>query len=174
MLVTVVLAEPAILLLGGEQYRDAAPILQVQAFALLGIFLSQVWTLGLISLRRQRDVAVANGIVLVLVLVLGVVLVRAYEGIGGAAAAVVDRGRCSRCSSSAFLARAGSQTSCRGSASCRGRSSPALAGALVALLPLSPLARRAARRLPSSSRSRSPSAPIPPEIVPALRGRKPL
>ena len=88
VLVTVVLAEPAILLLGGEQYRDAAPILQVQAFALLGIFLSQVWTLGLISLRRQRDVAVANAIVLALVLVLGVVLVRIYDGIGGALAAV--------------------------------------------------------------------------------------
>ena len=68
VLVTVVLAEPAIVLLGGEQYRDAASILQIQAVALLGIFLSQVWTLGLISLRRQRDVAVANGIVLVLVL----------------------------------------------------------------------------------------------------------
>ena len=89
VLVTFVLAEPAIVLLGGEEYRDAAPILQVLAFALLGIFVSQVLTLGLISLRRQRDVAVANGVALALVIVLGVVLVRAYEGIGGAAAAVV-------------------------------------------------------------------------------------
>ena len=92
VLVTVVLAEPAILLLGGEQYRDAVPILQVLAFALLGIFLSQVWTLGLISLRRQRDVAVANAIALAFVLVLGVVLIRAYSGIGGAAAAVATEG----------------------------------------------------------------------------------
>ncbi len=89
VLVTVILAEPAILLLGGEDYREAAPILQVQAFALLGVFVSQVWTLGLVSLRRQRDVAVANGIALAVVIVLGVVLVRAYEGIGGAVAAIV-------------------------------------------------------------------------------------
>ena len=88
VLVTVVLAEPAILLLGGEKYRDAAPILQVQAFALLGVFVGQVFTLGLVSLRRQRDVAIANGIALAVVIVLGIVLVRAYAGIGGAVAAV--------------------------------------------------------------------------------------
>ena len=120
VLVTVVLAEPAILLLGGEQYREAAPILQVQAFALLGIFLSQVWTLGLISLRRQRDVAIANAIVLALVVVLGVVLVRSYEGIGGAVAAIT---------SEAALASTGSShgpiaRSSPGSGSCRGRSPP--------------------------------------------------
>ena len=88
VLVTFVLAEPAILLLGDEQYRDAAPILRVQAFALLGVFVGQVFTLGLVSLRRQRDVAIANGIALAVVIVLGIVLVRAYAGIGGAVAAV--------------------------------------------------------------------------------------
>jgi O-antigen/teichoic acid export membrane protein len=88
VLVTVLLAEPAITLLFGDEYEDAAPMLQVQAFALVGIFLSQVWTLALVSLRRQRDVALANGIALLAVVALGLVLVGAYEGVGGAAAAV--------------------------------------------------------------------------------------
>ena len=87
VLVTVLLAEPAIRLLFPE-FVDAAPILQIQAFALLGVFVSQTWTLGLVALRRQRDVAIANGITLVAVIVLGVVLVGRYEGIGGAVAAV--------------------------------------------------------------------------------------
>ena len=107
VLVTVVLAEPVIVLLGGEDYRDAAPILQVQAFALLGVFASQVWTLGLVSLRRQRDVAVANGIALVVVIVLGVLLIEAYEGIGGAAAAVATEALLALLLLG-FLARAGS------------------------------------------------------------------
>ena len=169
VLVTVVLAEPAILLLGGEQYRDAAPILQVQAFALLGIFLSQVWTLGLISLRRQRDVAVANGIVLALVLVLGAVLVRAYEGLGGAAAAVVTEGALAVLVFW-FLARA--DRSVVPSLGFLPRPLVAgLAGGLVALLPLSPwlVAPFAAAVFVAVGFA---VGAVPPEIVAAFRGRR--
>ena len=123
VLVTFVLAEPAILLLGDEQYRDAAPILRVQVFALLGVFVGQVFTLGLISLRRQRDVAIANGVALAAVIVLGIVLVRGYEGIGGAVAAVATEALLALLLLG-FLARAGA-TSCPGSAFSGGRSSPA-------------------------------------------------
>ncbi len=170
VLVTLVLAEPAIVLLGDEQYRDAAPILQVQAFALLGIFLSQVWTLGLISLRRQRDVAVANGIVLALVLVVGAVLVRMYDGIGGAAAAV---------STEAVLAVLIFWFLARADRDVRPRLGflprplvAAAAGALVTLLPLSPwlvapLAATVFIAVGFAVRA------VPPEIVPALRGRDP-
>ncbi len=142
VLVTVVLAEPAILLLGGEQYREAAPILQVQAFALLGIFLSQVWTLGLVSLRRQRDVAVANAIVLALVLVLGVVLIRAYDGTGGAVAAVVTEGVLAVLLFW-FLARADRNVVPRLGFLPRPLAA-GVAGALVALLAVQPMGRRAA------------------------------
>ena len=124
VLVTVVLAEPAIVLLGGEEYRDAAPILRVQAFALLGVFLGQVWTLGLVSLRRQRDVAVANGIALAGVLVLGLVLVHAYEGTGGAAAAVATEALLAAAPARLPGAR-GRRRRAPAAASCRGRSSPA-------------------------------------------------
>jgi O-antigen/teichoic acid export membrane protein len=42
-------AEPLLVGLGGEQYRDAAPVLRIQAFALIPVFLGQGWQLGLIS-----------------------------------------------------------------------------------------------------------------------------
>jgi O-antigen/teichoic acid export membrane protein len=170
VLVTVVLAEPAIVLLGDERYRDAAPILQVQAFALLGIFLSQVWTLGLISMRRQRDVAVANGIVLVLVLVVGVVLVGAYDGIGGAAAAVSTEAMLAVLVFW-FLARADRDVAPRLGFLPRPLVAGA-AGALVTLLPLSPwvvapLAAAVFIVVAFAVRA------VPPEIVLALRGRDP-
>lgn len=171
VLVTVVLAEPAILLLGDEQYREAAPILQIQAFALLGIFLSQVWTLGLVSLRRQRDVAVANAIVLALVLVLGVVLVRAYSGTGGAVAAVVTEGVLAVLLF-LFLARADRDVVPRLGFLPRPLAA-GVAGALVALLPLSPwvVAPMAAAVFIAVAFA---VGAVPPEVVPALRGRKPL
>jgi O-antigen/teichoic acid export membrane protein len=171
VLVTVVLAEPAILLLGGEQYRDAVPILQVLAFALLGIFLSQVWTLGLISLRRQRDVAVANAIALAFVLVVGVVLIRAYSGVGGAAAAVATEGTLALLIYW-FLARADRSVLPRLGFLPRPLIA-AVAAALVAFLPLSPwitapLAAAVFVAVAFAVRA------VPPEIVPALRGRRPL
>ena len=171
VLVTVVLAEPAILLLGGEQYRDAVPILQVLAFALLGIFLSQVWTLGLVSLRRQRDVAVANAIALVFVLVLGVVLVRAYSGIGGAAAAVATEGVLAVLVFW-FLARADRAVVPRLGFVPRPLAA-GVAGALVALLPLSPWVAAPLAAVVFIAVAVAIGA-VPPEIVPALRGRKPL
>ena len=172
VLVTVVLAEPAILLLGGEQYRDAAPILQVQAFALLGIFLGQVWTLGTDlgpatarcrrrecdragarrrTRRRPRpDVRGDRGCAC-----------RGRRERGGARGArlLVPRPGRSRCPSGAGLRAIG-------------RSIAGAAGALVALLPLSPwvvapLAAAVFIVVAFAVRA------VPPEIVLALRGRDP-
>jgi O-antigen/teichoic acid export membrane protein len=171
VLVIVILAEPAILLLGGEQYRDAAPILQVQAFALLGIFLSQVWTLGLVSLRRQRDVAVANALVLALVLVLGAVLVRAYDGLGGAIAAVVTEGVLAVLLFW-FLTRVDRAVVPRLGFLPRPLAA-GVAGSLVALLPLSPWIAAPLAAAVFVSVAFAVGA-VPPEIVPALRGRRPL
>jgi O-antigen/teichoic acid export membrane protein len=169
VLVTFVLAEPAILLLGGDKYRDAAPILQVQAFALLGVFVGQVFTLGLVSLRRQRDVAIANGIVLALVIVLGIVLVRAYAGIGGAIAAVATEALLALLLLG-FLARAGDDVVPRFGFLWR----PLVAGAaavLAALLPVSawvvaPLAAAVFVAVGFAVGA------IPEEVVPALRRRR--
>ena len=78
-----ILAEPGIRLIGGEQYLEAAPVLRIQALALIPVFVGQVWQLGLIAGRAQRAMAIANGLALVVVIVLGVSLVPA----GGARAA---------------------------------------------------------------------------------------
>ena len=88
-LVVAVLAEPALRLLFDDEYAGAADILQIQAFSLVGVYLAQAWTLGLVSLRRQREVALANLAALLAVVVLGLVLVSAYGAEGAAVAGVV-------------------------------------------------------------------------------------
>ena len=77
------LAEPGIRLVGGEEYVAAAPVLRIQALALIPLFLVQTWQLGLIAGRAQRAMAVANGVALALVVVLGLVFIP----VGGADAA---------------------------------------------------------------------------------------
>jgi O-antigen/teichoic acid export membrane protein len=84
----VFLAKPVIELLGGSQYGSAASVLRIQGFALVGLFLGQAWQLGLISVRRQRDVAVANAVALVAVIGLGVTLIPALGANGAGVAAV--------------------------------------------------------------------------------------
>jgi O-antigen/teichoic acid export membrane protein len=78
-----ILAEPGIRLIGGEEYLGAASVLRIQALALVPLFLVQTWQLGLIAGRAQRALAVANGLALAVVLVLGLALVPS----GGAEAA---------------------------------------------------------------------------------------
>ena len=87
--VLVVLAEPMIRLLGGAEYLDAVPVLQIQAFALVGVFVGQVWQFGLIATGRQTSVAIANGAALLLVLAMGLVLIPVEGSTGAAVAAVV-------------------------------------------------------------------------------------
>ena len=88
-LVLAVTAEPLLVALGGEEYRDAAPVLQIQALALVPVFLGQGWQLGLIALRRQSALLIANGAAFVVVLVLGLALIPGHEAVGAAVAAVV-------------------------------------------------------------------------------------
>jgi O-antigen/teichoic acid export membrane protein len=88
-LATTAFAAPGIELLYGSEYADAAPMLQVQAWALVPLFLGQVAVLALVALRRQRAIALANAAAVVLVLVLGLVLVEALGGEGAAVAGLV-------------------------------------------------------------------------------------
>ena len=89
VLAVVVLADPLIRLLGGTEYEGAAPVLRIQSLALIAVFLSQVWQLGLIAIRRQSALAIANGVALVLVLALGFGLIPSFEETGAAVAAVI-------------------------------------------------------------------------------------
>lgn len=81
-------AEPVIVILGGEEYRDAGPILSIQAFALIGIFLSQAFTVGLLATRRQKEIAVTSALGLLSILVFGLVLIPLADASGAAAAGV--------------------------------------------------------------------------------------
>ena len=88
VLVVVIIAEPVLVLLGGGQYRDAAPVLRIQVFALIPVFLGQVCVVGLISIRRPSIQAVANGLAVPILLVLGFVLIPLYGAAGAAIAAL--------------------------------------------------------------------------------------
>ncbi|HZP72240.1 MAG TPA: hypothetical protein VFA97_02570, partial [Gaiellaceae bacterium] len=75
VLAIVALAHVVIPFLGGNQYRGAAPVLAIQAFALIAVFVGQTWQLGLLSLRRQSALAWANGVALVVVVAAGGILI---------------------------------------------------------------------------------------------------
>jgi O-antigen/teichoic acid export membrane protein len=81
-------ARPLLIALGGDEFSDAAPTLQIQIFAIVLVFVGQAWQLGLVALRRQRALAVANGVALVVVLVAGVTLIPPFGAVGAAIAAV--------------------------------------------------------------------------------------
>jgi O-antigen/teichoic acid export membrane protein len=81
-------AEPIVRVMGGEEYVDAGPVLSIQAFALVGAFMTQVWALGLVAIRRQRALITVNLLALGTVLALGLTLIPAFDASGAAAAAV--------------------------------------------------------------------------------------
>jgi len=77
-------ADGVIALIGGSAFAEAAPILQVQAFAIVGVFLSQTLQNALVSLRQQQTLIITNAVALAAVIGLGVVLVSRLGAIGGA------------------------------------------------------------------------------------------
>jgi O-antigen/teichoic acid export membrane protein len=89
VVVVIAAAEPIILLLGGADYGAAAGVLQIQALALVGVFLTQVWALGLVAVHRQRALIVVNAVALTTALVSGSILIPLAGDHGAAIAAVV-------------------------------------------------------------------------------------
>ena len=89
VLVLVIAAEPVINVLGGSKYEQAADVLRIQAFALLGAFLTQVWVTGLVSIRRQSALVLTNCVALGTALALGATLIPGLDAKGAAIAAVV-------------------------------------------------------------------------------------
>jgi O-antigen/teichoic acid export membrane protein len=77
-------ADGVIAVIGGSAFAEAAPILQVQAFAIVGVFLSQTLQNALVSLRQQQTLIITNAVALAAVIGLGVVLVSRLGAIGGA------------------------------------------------------------------------------------------
>jgi O-antigen/teichoic acid export membrane protein len=83
------LAEPTLRLLGGEPYVGATDLLRIQVWALVPLAAGSAASLGLLSLRRQKDIALANAFAVVAVLAVGVPLVRGYGGEGAAVTGLV-------------------------------------------------------------------------------------
>lgn len=82
-------AAPIVGLLGGEEYAPAAAVLQAQAWALPGAFMTQAWVLGLVAVRRQGALIATNAVALATVLPLGLILIPADGARGAAIAAIV-------------------------------------------------------------------------------------
>jgi len=88
VIVLVVAAVPLIALFAGKSFSGAAPVLQIQAFALLASCTSQALVWGLIALRAERALVTTNLIGLVALLLLGIVLI-GVDGARGAAFAAI-------------------------------------------------------------------------------------
>jgi O-antigen/teichoic acid export membrane protein len=89
VLVVFIVAAPVLRALGGAQFIDAAPVLRIQVFALLPVFLAQVLAVALIAVRRPGSQALANAVALPVLAGLGFALIPRYDATGAAIAAVV-------------------------------------------------------------------------------------
>ena len=81
-------AHPIVRLLAGPGYAPAARVLQIQAFALLGGFMTQVWVTGLVAVRGQRALVLTNVLALAAVVILGPALIPPLGARGAALASV--------------------------------------------------------------------------------------
>ena len=88
-LIVTILAEPTLELLGGEEFAGASRLLQIQIWALVPLAAGTVMGLTLLSLRRQRDIALSNALALAVVLTAGFALISAYGAEGAAVAGLV-------------------------------------------------------------------------------------
>jgi O-antigen/teichoic acid export membrane protein len=82
-------ADAVIRIIGGPDFAEAAPVLRIHVFALLGAFLTQVWVFGLIAVGRQSALVVVNGVALFVVIAGGATLIPLFDARGAAVAAVV-------------------------------------------------------------------------------------
>lgn len=88
-LLTVVGADLAVEFIGDDEAGPAGPVLQIQAIALVFIFINHGIGNGLLSLHMHREMLIANAIALGTVVVAAFALVPALEAQGAAIAVVV-------------------------------------------------------------------------------------
>jgi O-antigen/teichoic acid export membrane protein len=87
-LVVAILARPILGILGGAEYEAAAPVLQIQVFALIPSFLAQTWLVALVAIGRMSSLAIAAASGLVITVGLGALLLEEDGAKGGATAAL--------------------------------------------------------------------------------------
>jgi O-antigen/teichoic acid export membrane protein len=84
-----VAAHPLVVLLGGEAFAGAAPVLRIHAAAVATFFVIQSWVVLLLADGRRRAVVVSSLVGLVAVVAAGLVLIPLYDAKGAAIAAVI-------------------------------------------------------------------------------------
>ena len=82
-------AGPIIGALAGPAYQGAADVMRIQSIALIALFIGQAWQLGLLALRAQRSLLIANATALLLVGPLALGLVPRFGAEGSASVAVI-------------------------------------------------------------------------------------
>jgi O-antigen/teichoic acid export membrane protein len=82
-------ADPIVVALGGDQYRGAVDVLQIQCLAVVTIFLASAWNQTLVGMGRVRALVVTTGTGLAAVLIAGVALIPSLDAEGAAIAAVI-------------------------------------------------------------------------------------
>jgi O-antigen/teichoic acid export membrane protein len=88
-IVVIIGARPVTIVLGGEAFAEAAPVLRTQAPAIVTVFLVQAWITFLIADGRQRDLVLCVAVGLLALVVAGLALIPPYGAKGAAGAAVV-------------------------------------------------------------------------------------
>jgi O-antigen/teichoic acid export membrane protein len=76
----------AIKVVAGPSFTDAVPVLRIQALSLITAFLVATWSFALLSLKRYRELLVANAVAAVGAAVLTVTLVPPFGAQGAAIA----------------------------------------------------------------------------------------
>jgi O-antigen/teichoic acid export membrane protein len=82
-------AVPIVKVLGGAEFAGAADALRIQSVAIAGAFMTQLGTLALVAVQRQRQLLLVNLLALVVVLVLGLTLIPLWDANGAALAASI-------------------------------------------------------------------------------------
>jgi O-antigen/teichoic acid export membrane protein len=83
------LARPIVTVLGGSQYGPAGPVLQIQGFATITVFLTSAWLPAIIGLGLLRAYWLAMIAGLVAVVIAGLILIGPFQATGAAVAAVI-------------------------------------------------------------------------------------
>lgn len=82
-------AEPIIATLAGPAYAGAADVMRIQSVALVALFVGQAWQLGLLALRNQRALLIANASALLCVGPLALGIIPSFGAEGSASVAVI-------------------------------------------------------------------------------------
>lgn len=82
-------AQPIIDVIGGAEYDGAVPVLQIQAFAIIGAFVAQACMYAAVAMELLTEVMIANAIGLVTVIAIGIPLIDQAQAQGAAVAALI-------------------------------------------------------------------------------------